>query len=80
MYICRDCPTKKSLENSKGILHASQGGLSGSSPLGSKGSGGSQTGSLSCLSGRQKQLKGSHQAQAQVHSDQLVPVMARQGG
>jgi hypothetical protein len=46
--------------------------------LRSYGSQDSQMGRLSCVSSGQKQLKRGHQAR--VHSDQMVLVMARQGG
>jgi hypothetical protein len=61
-------------ENSRGNLHASQEELSGLIPLKSDGPWDSQAGSLDCMSGGQKQLKGVNQAR--VHSDQMVPMMA----
>ncbi len=73
IYICGGRPINNSQMELKGNLHASQGGLSGSSPLRSNGSQVSQIGRLSFMSSGQKQLKESHQAQ--VHSDQMVLVM-----
>jgi hypothetical protein len=62
----------------RGDLHASQEGLSGSSSLRSDGSRDSRDREADCVSVGQNQLKGGHQAQ--VHSDQMVLVMARQEG
>ncbi len=76
--ICEISPTNESQGELKGNLHASQGRLSELSLLRSYGSQDSQTGRLSCMSSGQKQLKRGHQAR--VHSDQMVLVMARQGG
>jgi hypothetical protein len=59
-------------------LHEGQGGQSESSPLRWDDTRDNQTGRLSCMSSGHKQLKGEHQAW--VHSDQMVLVMARQGG
>jgi hypothetical protein len=70
-------PTNDLKGNSRGILHASQGGLSGSSPLRSDGSRDRQMG-LSCVSGVQKKLMVGHEVR--VHSGQMVLLMVRQGG
>jgi hypothetical protein len=59
--------------NSRGNLHESRGGR-----FSSDGFRDSKGGRLGCVSGGQRQIKGSYQAQ--VHSDQMVLMMAGQEG
>jgi hypothetical protein len=77
--MCGYRPTNESQGGTQGeILHASQGRLSESSSCRSDGFWDSQMGRLSHMSGDQQQLKGRHQAR--VITEQMVLVMARQGG
>jgi hypothetical protein len=69
-------------ETQGGNLHEGQGGLSGLSPFRSDGSQDSQVGRLDCVSSGQGQSKSKLSLlganQARFHSDQMVPVKARQ--
>jgi hypothetical protein len=64
--MCRDHSTIESWGNLRGILHASQEGLSESSPLRSDGSRDSQIGRLSHMNGGQNQLKWGHRLGTQI--------------
>jgi hypothetical protein len=73
-----DRPTNEAQIELKGKLHEGQGGLSWLSPLRSDSSYDSQARRLDHMSSGQRQLNGGHWAQ--VHSDQMVLVIVRQGG